>query len=143
MFYQMVANAGIFVANPFIECTLEDWDKSFNINGKGVFLCYKYAALKMIEQGRGGRIIGACSRSGKRGKRRGPCVIFDSKNIKVTHLRRFTAPRNSLCDPLHRARVSYLFVDGSFTSSLGSTSIETTWNYSQCICSWCALKLYS
>ncbi|KXN83293.1 Diacetyl reductase [(S)-acetoin forming], partial [Leucoagaricus sp. SymC.cos] len=63
----MVANAGIFVAKPFLDCTLEDWDKLFDINGKGVFLCYKYAAKKMIEQGRGGRIIGACSRAGKRG----------------------------------------------------------------------------
>lgn len=64
----MVANAGIFFAKPFLECTLEDWDKCFDVNGKGVFLCYKYAALKMIEQGKGGRIIGACSRAGKQGK---------------------------------------------------------------------------
>lgn len=63
----MVANAGIFFAKPFLECTLEDWDKCFDVNGKGVFLCYKYAALKMIEQGKGGRIIGACSRAGKQG----------------------------------------------------------------------------
>ncbi|KAJ3571123.1 hypothetical protein NP233_g3960 [Leucocoprinus birnbaumii] len=62
----MVANAGICFAKPFLECTLEDWDRCFDVNGKGVFLCYKYAALKMIEQGKGGRIIGACSRAGKR-----------------------------------------------------------------------------
>jgi NAD(P)-dependent dehydrogenase (short-subunit alcohol dehydrogenase family) len=64
----MVANAGIFTSKSFLECTLEDWDKTFDINGKGVFLCYKYAALRMIEQGRGGRIIGACSVAGKRCK---------------------------------------------------------------------------
>ncbi|KAJ3571124.1 hypothetical protein NP233_g3961 [Leucocoprinus birnbaumii] len=63
----MVANAGIFFAKPFLENTLDDWDRCFDVNGKGVFLCYKYAALKMIEQGRGGRIIGACSQAGKVG----------------------------------------------------------------------------
>lgn len=46
---------------------MEDWDKVFNLNGKGVFLCYKYAAEVMIQQGRGGRIIGASSVAGKQG----------------------------------------------------------------------------
>lgn len=82
----MVANAGICLAKPFLEskgcfneprftdfdhymtATLEDWDQSFDVNGKGVFLCYKYAAKKMIEQGRGGRIIGASSLAGKQGE---------------------------------------------------------------------------
>jgi len=30
-------------------------------------MCYKYAALQMIEQGKGGRIIGASSVAGKQG----------------------------------------------------------------------------
>lgn len=47
--------------------TIEDWDRVFNLNGKGVFLCYKHAAQVMIDQGRGGRIIGACSVAGKQG----------------------------------------------------------------------------
>lgn len=63
----MVANAGICVAKPFMKSTLKEWDQSFDVNGKGVFLCYKYAAERMIEQGRGGRIIGACSQAGKQG----------------------------------------------------------------------------
>ncbi|KAJ3573806.1 hypothetical protein NP233_g2191 [Leucocoprinus birnbaumii] len=63
----MVANAGICVPGPFMQSSLEDWDHSFNVNGKGLFLCYKYAAQRMIEQGRGGRIIGACSQAGKQG----------------------------------------------------------------------------
>ncbi|EKM76325.1 hypothetical protein AGABI1DRAFT_122711 [Agaricus bisporus var. burnettii JB137-S8] len=46
---------------------LDVWDKCFDINAKGVFLCYKYAAQQMIQQGRGGRIIGACSQVGKQG----------------------------------------------------------------------------
>lgn len=35
------------------------------VNAFGPFLCYKYAAQHMIEQGRGGRIIGASSILGK------------------------------------------------------------------------------
>ena len=57
----MVANAGIAQAKPFIEITTEDWDKLFSVNVRGVFLCYREAAKIMIEQGRGGKIIGACS----------------------------------------------------------------------------------
>ncbi|KAF9041540.1 hypothetical protein BJ165DRAFT_1489668 [Panaeolus papilionaceus] len=42
-------------------------DKVFSVNVKGAFLCYKYAALQMIKQGRGGRIIGAASIGAKQG----------------------------------------------------------------------------
>jgi NAD(P)-dependent dehydrogenase (short-subunit alcohol dehydrogenase family) len=38
------------------------------VNVTGVFYCYKYAAQQMIAQGDGGRIIGASSLAGKRGK---------------------------------------------------------------------------
>ncbi len=48
--------------------TTDDWDRMARINGRGTFLCYKYAAEQMIEQGRGGRIIGASSIAGKQGK---------------------------------------------------------------------------
>ncbi|KAF9459803.1 hypothetical protein BDZ94DRAFT_1324512 [Collybia nuda] len=62
----MVANAGIASrVVPFQDIKVEDWDRVFNVNGRGVFLCYKYAAQQMIKQGRGGRIIGACSLAGK------------------------------------------------------------------------------
>jgi NAD(P)-dependent dehydrogenase (short-subunit alcohol dehydrogenase family) len=44
-----------------------DWDRTFAVNCRGVFLCYKYAAQRMIEQGRGGRIVGASSSAGKQG----------------------------------------------------------------------------
>ena len=53
--------------NPFI-ALMEDWDKLFAVIAKGTFLCYKYAALQMIKQGRGGRIIGASLLSGKQGE---------------------------------------------------------------------------
>ncbi|KAJ7097579.1 acetoin reductase family protein [Mycena epipterygia] len=63
----MVANAGVCKFSRIIDTTADDWDRVMSINARGTFLCYKYAGLEMISQGRGGRIIGASSLSGKRG----------------------------------------------------------------------------
>jgi len=63
----MVANAGIAIHKPFLETSTEEWDRVVSINLRGVMLCYKYAAIEMIRQGRGGRIIGAGSQAGKKG----------------------------------------------------------------------------
>ncbi|KAF8993623.1 NAD-binding protein [Cyathus striatus] len=63
----MVANAGIGTVVSILDETVEDWDKVFSVNARGTFLCYKYAAKRMVEQGRGGRIIGASSMYGKQG----------------------------------------------------------------------------
>ncbi|KAJ6551130.1 hypothetical protein B0H19DRAFT_1236393 [Mycena capillaripes] len=49
-----------------IGVSVDDWDYTMAVNGRGTFLCYKYAGIQMISQGRGGRIIGACSVAGKR-----------------------------------------------------------------------------
>ncbi|CAF4984373.1 unnamed protein product, partial [Rotaria sp. Silwood1] len=62
----VVANAGIAQAKPIVDITVEDWDKMFAVNMRGVFLCYKEAAKVMIAQGTGGKIIGACSIFGHR-----------------------------------------------------------------------------
>jgi len=63
----MVANAGIALHKTFLETSTEEWDRIMSINLRGVMLCYKYAAIQMIKQGRGGRIIGASSQAGKKG----------------------------------------------------------------------------
>lgn len=44
-----------------------EFDKVISVNLRGVMLCYKYAAIQMIKQGQGGRIIGASSANGKVG----------------------------------------------------------------------------
>ncbi|THH09115.1 hypothetical protein EW146_g8783 [Bondarzewia mesenterica] len=87
----MVANAGICSADSFMNSSVEDLDNMYSVNLRGVFLCqfplprssdhcekrhgtgYQYAARRMIEQGRGGRIIGASSGAGKQGL----CDQFD------------------------------------------------------------------
>ncbi|OJA15481.1 hypothetical protein AZE42_06343, partial [Rhizopogon vesiculosus] len=48
--------------------TSEDFESVLSVNVKGTFHCYKYAAQQMIAQGDGGRIIGASSLAGKKGK---------------------------------------------------------------------------
>ncbi|KAJ8509026.1 hypothetical protein ONZ45_g8745 [Pleurotus djamor] len=63
----MVANAGIVHLASIFETSAEVWDEIQAVNGRGVFLCYKYAAKQMIAQGSGGRIIGASSVGGKQG----------------------------------------------------------------------------
>lgn len=63
----MVANAGVVTLASLVSSTVELWDHTLSVNARGPFLCYKYAAMQMIEQGRGGRIIGASSILGKMG----------------------------------------------------------------------------
>ncbi|EJD06819.1 NAD-binding protein [Fomitiporia mediterranea MF3/22] len=63
----MVANAGITQFCGFLHTSIETYDKILDVNGRGTFLCFKYAALQMIKQGRGGRLIAASSFLGKQG----------------------------------------------------------------------------
>ncbi len=63
----MVANAGIAQVIPLLELTPEDFDKMMAVNLRGVFLCYQAAARQMIQQGGGGKIIGAASIAAHKG----------------------------------------------------------------------------
>lgn len=51
-----------------IIATSEEADKLLDINVKGTFYSFKYAAIQMIKQGTGGRLVGAASIAGKRGR---------------------------------------------------------------------------
>lgn len=58
----LVNNAGIEgKEKPFLDTSEEDWDSVMDINLKGAFLCSRAAAGKMIERGKGGRIINISS----------------------------------------------------------------------------------
>ncbi|KAL7284188.1 hypothetical protein ACG7TL_001470 [Trametes sanguinea] len=50
-----------------IAATAEQSDKLLDINVKGTFYSFKYAAIQLIKQGKGGRLVGASSIAGKRG----------------------------------------------------------------------------
>jgi len=64
----MVANVGgISDASPLVSTELAEWERVMALNGRSTFLSYKYAARQMIDQGRGGRILGAISPGGLEG----------------------------------------------------------------------------
>ncbi len=53
----MVANAGISMYKPPIDCTEEDLDNLYSINTKGVFFCDKHAVIQMLKQESRGTIV--------------------------------------------------------------------------------------
>jgi len=64
----LVANAGISVRSDFVDITPEQWDKVLGINLKGIFLCAKEAARRMMAQ-KSGVILMTASSNGTEGHR--------------------------------------------------------------------------
>ncbi|HUT72170.1 MAG TPA: 3-oxoacyl-ACP reductase family protein [Desulfatiglandales bacterium] len=56
----LVNNAGIAISRPFLEKTVEDWEKTLGVNLIGVFLCSQAAAQHMLKQN-SGKIINISS----------------------------------------------------------------------------------
>ncbi|EIW75541.1 NAD(P)-binding protein [Coniophora puteana RWD-64-598 SS2] len=65
----------------FVITTEKQWDNIFSVNTKGTFFYYKHVGKQMIKQGRGGRIIGMSSITGKRG------VISRFLNLEMNSLK--------------------------------------------------------
>lgn len=63
----MFNNAGISQTCPFLEVTDEDFDRIMRINGRGVMIGIQEAAMQMIAQGGGGKIVNTASIAGKQG----------------------------------------------------------------------------
>jgi meso-butanediol dehydrogenase / (S,S)-butanediol dehydrogenase / diacetyl reductase len=63
----MVANAGIIQVKPFLDLTTDDWDRTFAVNVRGVFLSLQAAARQLIQQGNGGRLLATASIAAKIG----------------------------------------------------------------------------
>jgi NAD(P)-dependent dehydrogenase (short-subunit alcohol dehydrogenase family) len=59
-----VANAGIVIAKDFLELEEEDWDRTMDVNLKGVFLTGQAAARQMAAQTGGGAIVNMSSING-------------------------------------------------------------------------------
>ncbi|MGD2125296.1 MAG: 3-oxoacyl-ACP reductase family protein [Desulfobacteraceae bacterium] len=49
----LVNNAGIVISRPFLEKTVEDWERTLAVNLVGVFLCSQAAAKHMLDQDSG------------------------------------------------------------------------------------------
>jgi len=63
----MVNNAGIFMSQPFVDVTEDDYRKLMSINVDGVFFGAQAAAKRMLDHGRGGSIINLSSVAGLQG----------------------------------------------------------------------------
>ena len=61
----LVNNAGIAIFKPFLELTLDDWDRTMAVNLRGAFLCAQEIAKYMVEQ-ESGTIINICSSASKK-----------------------------------------------------------------------------
>jgi NAD(P)-dependent dehydrogenase (short-subunit alcohol dehydrogenase family) len=62
----LVNNAGIGLNRPFLETSLEEWNRLINVVLTGTFVCSQAAAGVMVRQG-GGAIVNVASISGQRG----------------------------------------------------------------------------
>jgi NAD(P)-dependent dehydrogenase (short-subunit alcohol dehydrogenase family) len=62
----LVNNAGIALAAPLAKTSLDDWDRVFAVNVRGVYLCTQACLPGMIAQ-RWGRVINVASVAGKMG----------------------------------------------------------------------------
>lgn len=64
----MVNNAGIgYLMKPLVEMEQSNWDAVLGVNLRGVFFGIKHAAIRMIAQQQGGRIINIGSQASKSG----------------------------------------------------------------------------
>ncbi len=61
----LVNNAGVTRHAGIMDLTEQDWDRIHRVNAKGVFFCLQSAARRMIDQGRGGRIVNIASIAGR------------------------------------------------------------------------------
>lgn len=66
-----VSNAGIGAVARLLDTDEQMWDRMMAVNAKGTFLTCKAAAMQMIKQGKGGRIIINASGAGKMAPGRG------------------------------------------------------------------------
>ena len=57
----LVNNAGIIRRAPLLEFTETDWDEVIQVNQKSLFFLSQAAAVKIVKQGRGGKIINIAS----------------------------------------------------------------------------------
>jgi NAD(P)-dependent dehydrogenase (short-subunit alcohol dehydrogenase family) len=56
-----VNNSGTSRNGPFLELAWEDWRQTLDVDLNGAFLCAQRAARRMVQQGRGGRIVNVTS----------------------------------------------------------------------------------
>jgi NAD(P)-dependent dehydrogenase (short-subunit alcohol dehydrogenase family) len=64
----LLNGAAIFDMGPLLEIEEASYDKQFAINVKGLLFTLQAVARRMVEQGRGGKIVNISSQAGRRGE---------------------------------------------------------------------------
>ncbi|MDE3075711.1 MAG: glucose 1-dehydrogenase [Chloroflexota bacterium] len=64
----LVNNVAITDHKTILDLEEDEWDRVIRVSLRSPFLCTKYVARRLVEQGRGGRIINMASTSGHRGR---------------------------------------------------------------------------
>jgi D-sorbitol dehydrogenase (acceptor) len=64
----LVNNAAVFDMAPLLEISEASFDRQFQINVKGLLFTLQAVARRMVEQGRGGKIVNMASQAGRRGE---------------------------------------------------------------------------
>ncbi len=64
----LVNNAAVFDMAPLLEISVESFDMVFAVNVKGLLFTLQAVARRMVQQGRGGKIINVSSQAGRRGE---------------------------------------------------------------------------
>jgi NAD(P)-dependent dehydrogenase (short-subunit alcohol dehydrogenase family) len=64
----LVNNAAMNVRKGLLEVSVDEWRDTIDVILTGTFLCSRYAAALMVQQGTGGAIVNVASTSGHRGK---------------------------------------------------------------------------
>jgi NAD(P)-dependent dehydrogenase (short-subunit alcohol dehydrogenase family) len=77
----LVNAAGIYEVQPILEMTRERTVRVFAVNVDGTLFMTQAVARRMVEQGRGGRIINFSSQAGRRGE--GPSVAYCATKAAV------------------------------------------------------------
>ncbi|CAN3128731.1 SDR family NAD(P)-dependent oxidoreductase [Mycobacterium sp. smrl_JER01] len=63
-----VSNAGISFMHRFLDAPIERYEKTLDVNLKGVFICGQAAAREMVRSGVPGMIVNTASMAGKQGR---------------------------------------------------------------------------
>ena len=84
----LVNNAAVLEAGALLDHTPEMFDRVFGVNVKGLFFTLQAVARRMIEQGRGGKIINMASQAGRRGEPGAP--IYSASKAAVISLTQST-----------------------------------------------------
>ena len=61
-------NAALFDMRPLLDESWDVFDRLFAVNVKGLFFLMQAVAQRMVEQGRGGKIVNMSSQAGRRGE---------------------------------------------------------------------------